>query len=297
MLSFPRLLSQYRNNRGLTQKELATKVKKSTAFVASLEMEGEGRKPSVDTLRELILALAKDEGDFDQEMALSMMLSILGLEGDFPMPSVLGADRAYKDALNEAKEVWFVSDLLPARDSYELIDTATRLKKDGRVTFYFLVPISTPSWQAQDMIDNFRELRVKDDVLSHQVRIFGVSACAFSARLRICDPRSPFPRGFYIISPREAPKYEMSPMPRELVHQTVQAYRFLCARYPKGQQSLEGHPHVGHIQLFYPSVSAAKKSVPLVAQPEAQRRGTISSILSGDSGQSSMLAGQLTPVP
>jgi len=278
MSRFPRFLSEFRQQRGLTQKALGEAIDHSGPFVAALEMVKDGRKPSFGTLRKLVIALAKEPtGGINRRMALSLILSALELDEDIPIPSVVGVDRAYYQALARASEVWVISDALPEPASWVAKVMAERSRMSEKIRYYFLIPFSTPRWQWRAALDDLRECGISDDIV-----VFGVSNCAFPVRVHIVDPRGQRARGFYLIGPPDPMHQEMCQMPAELLIQTIRAYTCLCTMHKKNSWEIEGEPELGFIQLLHPEKSFTDEQISTTSTIEREfRMGSVAPAMEG----------------
>jgi len=263
MKNFPYVLSFFRRQRGLTQRALAVKIKKTPAYVCALEAESSDKMPSLETLRDLVHALAEDPKQphgLNVKVVLPLIGSVFGWTYELVPPEVSAAED-YDEAFERAQVVWNFSNTLVEFLSPEKIEELVGKIKNNQTRFVFLVPFSVTQYDWKRLTETLERKLSRDEIEKH-VSIFYASQSAFACHYTICDPLSSGAKGFYSFGPSsagEAPTIHR--MPPELLMKIVEVFRNLCWLFHSRLYGTNTEEEIGgvigdfvhgHIQLQFP---------------------------------------------
>lgn len=166
----------------------------------------------------------------------------------------------------EESEIWVLSDVLAEGERRDFAETTAQNIVERRMRYSYFIPFSVGegfNWQRaiRWIEDHMQSLDPKAD-LRRNVAVYQLSDCAFSARLRITNPRSNMPSARYSLGAREWTQAMFMPAPTDLVVSTVARLIELLARVEEAQhlsapdaQSIHGealgHPNLGFIRRLF----------------------------------------------
>lgn len=272
MSSFAHFLRFYRQERGETQAHVAKIVSTSPQNISALERQDGAKTPSMKVLKRIVRHLAWDSEKALWNIQAARDLAFSGLDLDLPLLVSANIDQelASQAESPEGSEIWIVSDVLAEAESREFARHTVKniLKRKLRYTYF--VPFSSAErfhWEKalKWLQDEAKRHEKGRERLDERVAVFQVSDCAFSARLRITNPRRE-PTATYGLGKRERAHMMFTPVPTDLVVKTVQRLTDLLGLVegqeqdkPQDRQTTEslifgpifGGKELGHIRRVY----------------------------------------------
>jgi transcriptional regulator with XRE-family HTH domain len=285
MSTFGETLKKRRQALHLTREEFATRAGISVNYLISIEARG-NRTPHRKKLFDIIRVAAckspqqaKNASaahgiplwkEVDGTVVAELLTALDDLEHiELDKDLRLHRHPSFEDELQEqyeeqeASEVWIISDLLAEASNDEAATKTAHNMLRKKMTYRFFVPFSSPELHWKTAVDQLAAALPeshKDDVLSERVRVYRLSECAFSCRLRISLPGSEAPRGRYSTGGTSGDAIDLVPAPHDVIARITANLGMLCKRADAGWLATD--PVVGVIERVYPPlVSAREKSM------------------------------------
>lgn len=281
MSTFGETLKKRRQALHLTREEFATRTGISVNYLISIEARGNRvphRKKLFDIIRVAACkspqhaktASAANEIPSWKEVdgtVVAELLTALDDLGQITLDKDLRLHRhpSFEDELQEqheeqeGSEVWIISDLLAEASDDEAATKTAHNMLLKKMTYRFFVPFSSPELQWKTAVDQLAAALPKShkDVLTEKVRVYRLSECAFSCRLRISLPGSEAPRGRYSIGGTSGDAIDLVPAPHDVIARFTANLGTLCKRADAGWLATD--PVVGVIERVYPPLVSARE--------------------------------------
>jgi len=268
MIAFAVVLEYYREQAGLSRAELATLIAKTPQFVAALESRNKPKQPSLETLHDLIPALATravkgpippkaSPEVWSWKVAVDLALSAIGLDVPAGVPVTLAEELADQAGLSEGTKIWILTDLLAEAESQEFArQTADNTLKG--IEYSYFVPFSMDESHWRRAVDSIRRLRKSSTgKLDDALTMYQISNCAFPCRLRISNPLHNERKGTYGLGWASARAHFLFyPAPRDLLHDTVRVLGELIGQLSTGPtrpDGICGNERLGFIRQLFPA--------------------------------------------
>lgn len=264
MARFAHFLEKYRRRGGFSQAELAKRISKSPQYISALERQKGAKSPSVQALKELVNALARDKKTrvIDFRAAVDLTLSAMDLDIAFEIPINIIEELESQAEVPEESEIWILSDILAEAESKDFAKITAQNIVERRVRYTYFVPFAAEDLNWQRAIKWLLDY-VDLELLKESTSIYQISNCAFTSRLRITNPRTNESSARYSLGARGKTHLRFYPAPTELVVKTVHTVMELLLRVEEQEQgqtreheppndSIVGHQKLGFMRRVFP---------------------------------------------
>lgn len=291
MSTFGETLKKRRQALRLNREEFATRTGISVNYLISIEARGNRiphRKKLFDIIRVAackspIHAQTASAADgipswkeVDGTVVAELLTSLDDLE-QITLDKDLRLHRhpSFEDELQEqdeeqrGSEVWIISDLLAEAMNDKAANTTANNMLQKNMTYRFFVPFSSSELHWKTAVDQIAAAlpESQKDVLTENVRVYRLSDCAFTCRVRISLSRSEAPRGRYSIGGTAGDAIDLVSAPPDVIARITSTIGTLCKRADTGWTATD--PVAGVIERVYPPLASDREK-----RMEAKQKAT-----------------------
>lgn len=224
----------------------------------------------MEVLKRLVKALAWEEttGLVNYQAAAELTLSGIDMDMPFEIPVNIEDEMESQSEAPEGSEIWVLTDFLAEGKHRRFAEVTAKNIVERRMVYSYFIPFSSGegfNWRrAIQRIENHVGGLDPSFDPNKSVAVYQLSDCAFSARLRITNPRSDVPTARYSLGTSKSTHLMFTPAPTELVLNTVAWLTELLSRVEEEEHTsapkLEpingkalGHPKLGFIRRVFPA--------------------------------------------
>lgn len=254
---FAAVLSKLREDKDLTQQQLADQAGLSRAYISLLEARkkssAEAKKPSLDALRSFcqVLCTAGKQRHpklpIDPSTAIRLVQSALELQLSGPLDEDVGDLSHLKELVGGASEhVWVFTDKLGENVSNDVLDLTTESMKRRGLQYVYFVNNPTEWDKCSDRL--LSQKGVGQSLLSRNVTAVLCSSPLCSLRIALFDPGTSTAKGTISIGPVTSVrfKYLQNDQVLEIYSTASQALRHLREKSSRTDRAF------GRLTMLFP---------------------------------------------